>query len=404
MVCKKCGYSTLIQNGDWLKCPNCGAEYFNTKIDFGISAKDEIDDFLSEDIDSIKNNSDFNIDEKEIADISKSDLESSENADTFEEVETKFQFTNQVESSTSKENASNSNNEQYTFVDSEEFEENKKKNKKEKKKKAKKEKPKKEKKEKKNKTKKDKADKSVKEIDDNNSNEENNNEKSKSKFKDILDFITPIVVAVIIALLLKTFVFANAVVPTPSMVNTIKEKDRIIASRLSYIKDDPERYDIVMFNYPDDEKVIYVKRIIGLPGETVTVVNGVVFVQDKDGNLYQTDQTFITNEVPKGDFGPYYIPFKGEKITSDGEFCYAENGMIVGKVQFIEKYCEKDKDGNFVKDENGKYIVAENNYFCMGDNRNHSLDSRYWENTYVSKSKFLGKVLFRYFPSFEQLK
>ena len=379
MVCKKCGYSSLIQNGDWLKCPNCGAEYFNTKIDFGISAKDEIDDLLNDDKDSIKNNSDFNIDEKEFSNISEEHSDLSADNDTFEEVETNFQFTNEVENSTSNKNTNNFNNEQYTFIDSE-------------------------KKEKKNKTKKDKTDKSVKEMDDNNSNEENNNEKSKSKFKDILDFITPIVVAVIIALLLKTFVFANAVVPTPSMVNTIKENDRIIASRLSYIKEDPERYDIVMFNYPDDEKVIYVKRIIGLPGETVTVVNGVVFVQDKDGNLYQTDQTFITNEVPKGDFGPYYIPFKGEKINSDGEFCYAENGMIVGKVQFIEKYCEKDKDGNFVKDENGKYIVAENNYFCMGDNRNHSLDSRYWENTYVSKSKFLGKVLFRYFPSFEQLK
>lgn len=400
MVCKKCGYSTLIQDGDWLKCPNCGAEFFNTQIDFGISARDEFNN-LSDEIENVSENSSetsYNNNEKEFTDISKSG-DSRVYNDTFEEVEPVFHIKNKEETYQSD----NDSKEEFVFLSDEDSKEQKSHNKKDKKKKENKDKPKKEKKSKKAKPSKNKGKKSDKEIS-NNDIDDSDEEKSKSKFKDILDFITPIVIAVIIALLLKTFVFANAVVPTPSMVNTIREKDRIIASRLAYIKDDPERYDIVMFNYPDDEKVIYVKRIIGLPGETVTVVNGIVYVQDKDGKTYQTDQTFITNEIPKGDFGPYYIPYKGEKITSDGEFCYAENGLIVGKVQFIQQYCEKDKNGSFVTDEDGKYVVAENNYFCMGDNRNHSLDSRYWDNTYVSKSKLLGKVLFRYFPSFEKLK
>lgn len=101
-------------------------------------------------------------------------------------------------------------------------------------------------------------------------NEEN--KKQKSKLREVIDFLLPILIAVAVALVLKYCVIANAVVPTGSMLNTIQEGDRVIASRLAYVKDDPQRYDIVIFKYPDDEKQYYVKRIVGLPGETVEVV------------------------------------------------------------------------------------------------------------------------------------
>ena len=107
-------------------------------------------------------------------------------------------------------------------------------------------------------------------------NEEN--KKQKSKLREVIDFLLPILIAVAVALVLKYCIIANAVVPTGSMLNTIQEGDRVIASRLAYVKDDPQRYDIVIFKYPDDEKQYYVKRIVGLPGETVEVVNGVVYV------------------------------------------------------------------------------------------------------------------------------
>ncbi len=220
--------------------------------------------------------------------------------------------------------------------------------------------------------------------------------KKKSKFRETIDFLLPIIIAVIVALLLKTFVFANIVVPTGSMKNTIGEGDRIIASRLAYINSDPERYDIILFYFPDDESQIFVKRVIGLPGETVTIVDGSAFITDKDGNTYETDQSFITNGDPIGDYGPFYIPEKGETITTDGVFCYAENGMRVGYSQFIDKYCDVSASG--------EYTVAENLYFCMGDNRNESLDSRFWDNTYVAENKILGEAKFKYYPKFETLK
>ena len=220
--------------------------------------------------------------------------------------------------------------------------------------------------------------------------------KKKSKFRETIDFLLPIIIAVIVALLLKTFVFANAVVPTGSMKNTIGEGDRIIASRLAYINSDPERYDIILFYFPDDESQIFVKRVIGLPGETVTIVDGSAFITDKDGNTYETDQSFITNGDPIGDYGPFYIPEKDETITTDGVFCYAENGMRVGYSQFIDKYCDVSASG--------EYTVAENLYFCMGDNRNESHDSRFWDNTYVAENKILGEAKFKYYPKFETLK
>lgn len=183
--------------------------------------------------------------------------------------------------------------------------------------------------------------------------EKENEKKPKSKLREAIEFLIPIVVAVIIAIILKSLVFANAVVPTGSMLNTIHEGDRIIASRIAYINDDPQRYDVVIFNYPDDEKQHYVKRVIGLPGETVQVVNGIVYVTKPDGETIQLDDSFVTNCTPEGDFGPYEVP----------EDCY----------------------------------------FMMGDNRNTSWDSRFWNNKFVQKDKILGKVKFKYYPSFGKI-
>lgn len=178
----------------------------------------------------------------------------------------------------------------------------------------------------------------------------NSNEEKPSRLKEIVDFLLPIFIAMIVALLLKTFIFANCVVPTGSMLNTIQEGDRLIASRIAYVSDEPQRYDIILFHYPDDESTIYVKRIIGLPGEKVEVVDGVVYVTQEDGKTIQLDDSFVTTGKPVGDFGPYYVP--------------------------------------------------EDSYFMMGDNRGNSWDSRYWDNKYVHKSKILGKVKFRYYPNF----
>ena len=162
--------------------------------------------------------------------------------------------------------------------------------------------------------------------------------------KEIISWLQIIVAAVVIALVLNNFVIANSRVPTGSMENTIMSRSRVIGSRLAYLKDDPQRGDIVIFHYPDDESIYYVKRVIGLPGETVMIEDGKVYINGSDTPL---DETYLA-EPMEGSYGPYTVP----------EGCY----------------------------------------FMLGDNRNNSRDARFWENKYVKKDKIIAKVLFCYYP------
>lgn len=173
--------------------------------------------------------------------------------------------------------------------------------------------------------------------------------KSQRIKKELIDIIKTIIIAIIVAFVITHFIIVNAVVPTGSMKNTIMPNDRLVAFRLSYLFSDPERYDIVVFKAPDDESTLYVKRIIGLPGEKVNIIDGKVFIDDQ--------------EVPLSD-----------------------------------DYIMEDMLGSF-----GPYTVPENSYFMLGDNRNDSQDSRYWENTFLPKENILGKVLFKYYPKIESL-
>ena len=170
---------------------------------------------------------------------------------------------------------------------------------------------------------------------------------------EIISWIKMIVTAVISALLITNFVVVNASVPTGSMERNIMTGDRVIAWRLAYLFDEPERFDIIVFKFPDNEKDLYVKRVIGMPGETVNVIEGKVYINDSTEPL---DDSFINGE----DFGRY------------------RNA--------------------------GPFEVPEGHYFMMGDNREHSADSRAWDNTYVAKNKMLGKVIFKYYKGFGLIK
>ena len=174
--------------------------------------------------------------------------------------------------------------------------------------------------------------------------------KKKSLWKELWEYVKMILFVVIVVLVVDNFLLINAVIPSESMENTIMTGDRIFGNRLAYLFDDPERFDIVIFKYPDDESQRFIKRVIGLPGETVEIREGNVYINGSDTPL---DDSF-TPETPVGNFGPYTVP----------EGCY----------------------------------------FMLGDNRNNSRDSRMWDNPYVKKEKILGKAVLRYFPGIEVLK
>lgn len=171
--------------------------------------------------------------------------------------------------------------------------------------------------------------------------------KAAPVLKEIFDYVKIFAVAFIIAYVLTHVIIINCKVPTGSMLDTIQLNDRIIGSRLSYINSTPERGDIVVFPFPDNENVIYIKRVIGLPGETIEVKDGRVYINGSDTPL---EEPYLKEEYLVGskDFGPYTVP--------------------------------------------------EGSYFMLGDHRNNSADSRVWNNTCVQKDKIIGKALFIYYP------
>ena len=116
--------------------------------------------------------------------------------------------------------------------------------------------------------------------------------------KEIISWIQIIAAAVVIALVLNNFIIANSRVPTGSMENTIMTGDRVIGSRLSYRFGDPKRGDIVIFHFPDDPTgtIYYVKRIIGLPGDTVDIIDGKVYL---NGFKTPLDEPYIREPWPR---------------------------------------------------------------------------------------------------------
>lgn len=169
-------------------------------------------------------------------------------------------------------------------------------------------------------------------------------------FHEILEWILYICFAIILALFINRFIIMNSHVPSGSMEKTIMTGDDLFVNRLPYLFSDPKRFDIVVFKYPDNEKLLYIKRVIGLPGEKVEIKDGKVYINDASEPL---KEDFVNGE-PLGDYGPYYVP--------------------------------------------------DNCYFVMGDNRNNSQDSRFWRNTFVNKKKIIGKAAFKYHPGFKIIK
>lgn len=175
---------------------------------------------------------------------------------------------------------------------------------------------------------------------------------SKSEFKEnfikeLFEYLKMIAFVVITVFVVNQFILINARIPSESMANTILAGDQIFGNRLAYLFDEPERYDIVIFKYPDDREQYFIKRVIGLPGDTVNIIDGDVYVTTADGEELFVEDHFLPEE-PYGSYGPYTVP-----------------------------------DGS---------------YFMLGDNRNCSKDSRFWNNTYVPEGDILGKAVLRYWP------
>lgn len=190
----------------------------------------------------------------------------------------------------------------------------------------------------------------------------------KSVGREIFGWVKTVIIVVVITMLLTRFVIISAKVPSGSMENTIMTGDRLIGARFLYWFDDPERGDIVLFQYPVDPDILYIKRCIGLPGETVELRNGKIYINGSETPL--------------------------EEDYLKEEWTVKNDGLV--------------------------FHVPDNCYLMLGDNRNNSSDSRYWayealmegvastdeeaeKYAYVKRSQIRAKAVFKYFKSFDLL-
>ena len=167
---------------------------------------------------------------------------------------------------------------------------------------------------------------------------------TKKKKSIVREYIEAIVVAVLLALIIRTFVIQAFKIPSGSMLETLQIGDHVLVNKFIFTFTDPERGDIIVFKFPKDKTRDFIKRIIGLPGETIEIKNRVVFINGKplseDYPIY-THSEFIAST----DLSPRQIPL--------------------------------------------------NSYFVMGDNRDNSLDSRRWG--FLKRDLIRGKGMIIYF-------
>ncbi len=166
--------------------------------------------------------------------------------------------------------------------------------------------------------------------------------KNENFFTELVKFI---IIAAIIVFPIRLFVAQPFIVSGASMNPTFLNGQYLIVDELTYRFEAPQRGDVIIFRYPKDPKEFFIKRIIGLPGETVTIQNGKVGVTEVGGKQITLDESYIKNQGNGGD---------------------------------------------------ATYAIPQGQYFVMGDNRPESSDSRIWG--LLPKSNIIGRALIRLLP------
>jgi len=180
----------------------------------------------------------------------------------------------------------------------------------------------------------------------------------------VLDVLLNVVVIVIIVAVIRTFVVSPFEVEGNSMIPTLEDNEYIIINKIGYITGEPQRGDVVVFRPPTDSSKYYVKRIIGVPGDEVSIRNGKVFLGTATGET-ELEEVYLDERNRER-------TFKAPVGTGDR----AEE----------------------------RYTVPAEQYFLLGDNRQGSLDSRSFRNElgeptpFIARSDISGRVWFVALP------
>lgn len=161
----------------------------------------------------------------------------------------------------------------------------------------------------------------------------------KSVMREIVEWILVIVVAVAAALLIRTFIFEPVRVDGNSMLNTLHDKEYMIVTKYQYLFDDPQRFDVVICHYPGRGNTNFVKRVVGIPGDTVAVSNGTLYVNgeaiDEPYIDYKPDYVYPETTIKEGH---YFVLGDNRSASNDSHapgVGQLERGQIMGKVRLV---------------------------------------------------------------------
>ena len=170
-------------------------------------------------------------------------------------------------------------------------------------------------------------------------------QESAKGIHELFHLLVYVAVVFLVTFLVITYVGQRTQVNGESMYPTLYDKDNLIVDKLSYRFRDPERYDIIVFPYQYKEKTYYIKRIIGLPGETVQIMDGYVYIN-------------------------------GEKLEEHYGREVMEDAVLASE----------------------KITLGEDEYFVLGDNRNASEDSRFPDVGNIKRKDIIGRAWIRIWP------
>jgi signal peptidase I len=209
--------------------------------------------------------------------------------------------------------------------------------------------------------------------------------KARTKRSFYKEWVEPFLIAAVVALFIRQFAVEAFKIPSGSMIPTLDIGDHLLVNKFIYgpripftdsrifIWKEPKRGDVIVFKYPENEDKNFIKRVVGLPGDKIEIINGKLFINDEPVSIAPGG---TSDGKQEGSGYPYY----------DKPKLYDEQlGTVKHEIQYL-----RDQSGyNF-----GPKIVPVDSVFVMGDNRDNSQDSRVWG--FVKRNKILGRALVIY--------